>query len=122
MLTEKTITHGDILVQAIPIGGFRMIDGNEADDKIIAVLQEDAVYGGWNDLKASAPISAIERLRHYFLTYKDAPGGSDPKVEITHIYGRLARLIGQAGLDDDRGPVRAALGAAVAPRLRKLPS
>ena len=45
ILTEKDITHGDILVRARPIGGFRMIDGNEADDKIIAVLNNDAVYG-----------------------------------------------------------------------------
>jgi inorganic pyrophosphatase len=87
VLTEKHFTHGDFLLHAIPIGGFRMIDGNEADDKIIAVMQQDAVYGGWNDLKA-VPVSTIERLRHYFLTYKDAPGGSQKKTEITHIYGR----------------------------------
>src|SRR5690242_8802254 len=31
VLTERPIPHGDILVEAIPIGGFRMIDGNEAD-------------------------------------------------------------------------------------------
>ena len=29
----------DLLVDAIPIGGFRMIDGNQADDKIIAILK-----------------------------------------------------------------------------------
>ncbi len=45
VITEKPISHGDILVPAIPIGGLRMIDGNEADDKIIAVMQNDAVYG-----------------------------------------------------------------------------
>jgi inorganic pyrophosphatase len=50
-------------------------------------MQQDAVYGGWNDLK-SVPISTIERLRHYFLTYKDAPGSTQRKSEITHIYGR----------------------------------
>ncbi|NLE36305.1 MAG: inorganic pyrophosphatase, partial [Bacteroidales bacterium] len=49
ILTEKDITHGDILVQARPIGGFRMIDGTEADDKIIAVLHNDAVYGEYAD-------------------------------------------------------------------------
>ena len=87
VLTEKHFTHGDFLLHAIPIGGFRMLDGNEADDKIIAVMQQDAVYGGWNDLK-SVPISTIERLRHYFLTYKDAPGTTQRKSEITHIYGR----------------------------------
>ncbi len=87
VLTEKEIVHGDIMVQALPIGGFRMIDGNEADDKIIAVMQSDAVYGGWADLK-SCPVSVIERLRHYFLTYKDAPGTAKGICEITHIYGR----------------------------------
>ena len=39
ILTEKDIVHGDILARVRPIGGFRMIDGNEADDKIIAVLK-----------------------------------------------------------------------------------
>jgi inorganic pyrophosphatase len=88
VLTEKEIVHGDILVQAIPIGGFRMLDGNEADDKIIAVMQNDAVYGGWTDLR-SCPVSVVERLRHYFLTYKDAPGIAKGVCEITHIYGRV---------------------------------
>jgi inorganic pyrophosphatase len=73
ILTEKDITHGDILVQARPIGGFRMIDGNEADEKIIAVLYNDAVYGGYADIR-DCPAIAIERLKHYFLTYKDLPG------------------------------------------------
>ena len=52
-----------------------------------ALMQQDAVYGAWNDLK-SVPVSTIERLRHYFLTYKDAPGSTQRKSEITHIYGR----------------------------------
>lgn len=38
MLTEKPIQHGAILIEAIPIGGLRMIDGSQAaDDRIIAV-------------------------------------------------------------------------------------
>jgi len=86
ILTEKDITHGDILVLARPIGGFRMIDGNEADDKIIAVLHNDAVYGGYKDI-ADCPEIAIERLKHYFLTYKDLPG-EKRQVTIAEIYGR----------------------------------
>lgn len=85
VLTEKTITHGDILVKAKPIGGIRMIDFNQADDKIIAVLSHDAVYGQINELSELPPL-VIERLRHYFLTYKDLPGDKR-NVEITHIYG-----------------------------------
>jgi inorganic pyrophosphatase len=87
VLTEKAISHGDILVQAIPIGGLRMIDGNEADDKIVAVLQGDGVYGGLEDIE-QCPHALIDRLRHYFLTYKQAPDRATRVVEITHTYGR----------------------------------
>lgn len=85
ILTEKDITHGDILVRARPIGGFRMIDGNEADDKIIAVLNNDAVYGEYKDI-TDCPDLVIDRLKHYFLTYKDLPGNK-ANTEITHTYG-----------------------------------
>ncbi|HWP43246.1 MAG TPA: inorganic pyrophosphatase [Blastocatellia bacterium] len=87
VLSEKTITHGNILLQAIPIGGLRMIDGDEADDKIIAVMKGDAAYGGWRDI-SECPASLVERLRHYFLTYKTAPGAATSACEITHIYDR----------------------------------
>jgi len=85
ILTEKDITHGDIIVKARPIGGFRMIDNNEADDKLIAVLNKDAVYGDYKDIKDCPPL-VIDRLKHYFLTYKDLPG-EKRRCEITHIYG-----------------------------------
>ena len=85
ILTEKEITHGDILVRTRPIGGFRMIDGHEADDKIIGVLNNDAVYGNYKDI-SDVPALIIDRLKHYFLTYKDLPG-SKAKTEITHTYG-----------------------------------
>lgn len=86
ILTEKEITHGDILVKAKPIGGLRMLDGSEADDKIIAVLHEDAVYGEYNDID-DVPEKIVNRLRHYFLTYKDLPG-KKRDVEITHVYDK----------------------------------
>ncbi len=84
ILTEKEITHGDILVRCRPIGGFRMMDGNEADDKIIAVLYGDAVYGNYQDIQ-DVPALVIDRLKHYFLTYKDLPGNK-AHTEITHTY------------------------------------
>ncbi len=91
VLTEKSITHGDILLQAIPIGGLRMIDGQEADDKIVAVLKGDAAFGHFRDI-AECPAGMVERLRHYFLTYKEAPGQQRSQVEITHVYGREEAL------------------------------
>lgn len=87
VITERNIMYGNILVQAVPIGGFRMIDGGEADDKIIAVLKQDEVYENWQDI-GDCPPSLIARLKHYFLTYKDMPGQSAPRCEITHTYGR----------------------------------
>lgn len=84
ILTEKEITHGDIIVSARPIGGFRMIDHNEADDKIIAVLDHDAVYGEYKCI-SDVPDMVLDRIKHYFLTYKDLPGNKR-KVEITHTY------------------------------------
>jgi inorganic pyrophosphatase len=87
VLSEKSFSHGDIILRAIPIGGLRMLDGDEADDKIIAVLEGDAVYGDWTDIGDSPP-ALIDRLRHYFLTYKQVPGPEPARVEITHVYAR----------------------------------
>lgn len=87
VLSERTISHSDILLQAVPIGGLSMLDGEEADDKIIAVMQGDAAFGDWQDIE-DCPRSLIDRLHHYFLTYKKAPGVDDARCEITGVYGR----------------------------------
>jgi inorganic pyrophosphatase len=86
VFTERNIPHGNIIVPAKPIGGFRMIDGGQADDKIIAVLPFDEIFSAWDDI-SQMPDSLVERLRHYFLTYKALPGAPN-KAEITHIYGK----------------------------------
>jgi inorganic pyrophosphatase len=86
VLSERTVTHGNIILQAIPIGGFRLLDKGEADDKIIAVMKGDEFYRQWNDV-SDCPVSYIDRLRHYFLTYKNLPGEKST-CEITHVYGR----------------------------------
>lgn len=91
VLSERNITSGDIILEAIPIGGFRMIDKNEADDKIIAVMAKDEVYSQWKDI-SEVPEQIINRLRHYFLTYKNIPGESQAIVEITETYGREVAL------------------------------
>ncbi len=87
VITEKTLNHSNILLQAIPIGGLRLIDNNEADDKIIAVMKDDAIFNKWKDISHCSD-SFIERLRHYFLTYKDAPGSEGKRCEIESVYGK----------------------------------
>lgn len=85
VLTEKDITHGDIIVKARPIGGFRLIDHGQADDKLIAVLDNDAIYSNYKNI-GDVPLPIIERLKHYFTTYKDIPGDSERKCVLTHVY------------------------------------
>lgn len=87
VLTEKTFTHGDFFVRAKPIGGLRMIDGMEADDKIIAVLEADVVYGHITEL-SECPKGLVDRIKHYFLSYKQLPEEAPRRVEITDVYGR----------------------------------
>lgn len=86
ILSERPIFKSDILIEAKPIGGLRLLDNGEADDKIIAVLKGDLVYGGWEDIK-ECQSNLIDRLRHYFLTYKDLPSVNLGKTEIIHTYG-----------------------------------
>ena len=85
VLTEKDITHGDIIVNARPIGGFRLIDHGQADDKLIAVLDNDAIYSAYHDI-SDVPRPVIERLKHYFTPYKDIPGQTEKKCQLTHVY------------------------------------
>jgi inorganic pyrophosphatase len=85
VLSERNFDRGNILAEAIPVGGFRMIDGGEADDKIIAVLKGDQAYGDFKDID-EVPQMVLDRVKHFFLTYKDIDGNSK-KVEITHTYG-----------------------------------
>ncbi len=87
VLTEKAFTHGNFFVRARPIGGMRMIDGTEADDKIIAVLEADVAYGDFKDIH-DCPKGMIDRLRHYFLSYKQLPNEAPRRVEIADIYDR----------------------------------
>lgn len=87
VLTQRGVDRSDILVHARPIGGFRMIDGGEADDKIIAILKGDEVFKDWNDIDDCAP-EVLARLKHYFETYKGIGSGEKPIIEITHTYGK----------------------------------
>lgn len=90
VLTERPINHGMIILKAKPIGGIRLFDGGEADDKIISVLSNDAAYADFDDI-TDIPTGILERIRHYFLTYKQMPSASENKkslVTISHVFGQ----------------------------------
>ena len=100
VLSERPITRSEVVVTCRVVGGLQMIDDGEADDKIIAVLEQDAVWGEANDID-EIPAALVERLRHYFMTYKLKGDEDKTMIEIRSIYGREhAEKVIQASIDD----------------------
>jgi inorganic pyrophosphatase len=101
VLSERTIERNGFLLEAIPLGGLRMLDGNQADDKILAVLAGDVFFGEAKDLDAF-PKALVDRLRHYFLTYKTIPGETTT-ITVDPVYDAPeARAVIAAARDDYR--------------------
>jgi len=102
VLTDSFRSRGDVLLDARPIGGLRMVEQEEADDKIIAVLIGDPTFGELVELSQVArPV--IDRLRHYFLTYKAIPGEETAAITVEPIYDAAsARRVIEAARRDYR--------------------
>jgi inorganic pyrophosphatase len=90
VLSERPIARSEIIVRARVVGGLQMVDNGDADDKIIAVLDNDYVYGSARDVK-DLPEVLVERLHHYFETYKLVPE-RPAVVSIERVYGRAHAL------------------------------
>jgi inorganic pyrophosphatase len=101
VLSERPITRAEVLLRAKVVGGLPMLDGGEADDKILAVLLDDPVYGGADDV-SELPPELVGRLIHYFTTYKLPPSGGHT-VSVGTVYGRQhAERVIEAAIDDYR--------------------
>jgi len=99
VLSERPITRGEVIVRGRVIGGLQMIDHGEADDKLISVLENDYVWGRARTITDVPPV-LVERLEHYFLTYKLVPGQAS-QARITKVYGRdHARKVVRAAMAD----------------------
>ena len=84
VISERPIARSEVILSARVIGGFQMVDAGDADDKILAVLASDAIWGGVSRI-ADLPGALVERLRHYFMTYKLVTG-KPPQVAIESVY------------------------------------
>jgi inorganic pyrophosphatase len=99
VLSERPIARSEVMVRARVVGGLQMVDGGEADDKIIAVLDNDYVYGDARAVGDLPPV-LVERLQHYFETYKLVPD-EPASATIERVYGRAHALqVVQAAIDD----------------------
>ena len=99
VITERPINRAEVILNAKVIGGLPMLDHGEADDKIIAVLSNDNLWSDVNDV-SELPTAYVDRLMHYFSTYKQLPG-EPRKVEIGEVYGRdQAETVVSASIED----------------------
>lgn len=66
-------TFTGCIVEARPIGMFRMTDRGDPDDKILAVLEYDPFF---NDIKnyTDLPSHYLKEVEHFFKVYKDLEG------------------------------------------------
>ena len=64
VISERPITKSEIILQARVVGGLQLIDRGEADDKIVAVLLGDYVWGEVQQMSDLPPV-LVERLEHY---------------------------------------------------------
>src|SRR5688572_30917099 len=99
VISERPIARSELIVPARVVGGLQLLDRGEADDKIVAVLEGDFVWGEVREL-GELPKILVERLHHYFSTYKLVPG-AQPQITVQRSYGvELAERVVAAALAD----------------------
>ncbi|MGC9399115.1 MAG: inorganic pyrophosphatase [Anaerolineae bacterium] len=99
VISERPLNRAEVILSARVIGVIQAIDGGEADDKIIAVLENDKFWAETKDI-SQVPQVLINRLQHYFSTYKMVPGGNTQMV-IEEVFGReYALRVVEAAIED----------------------
>lgn len=99
VLSERPITRSEVIVPSRVVGGIQLLDRGEADDKIIAVLEGDLMWSNVSDL-ADVPTILVERLQHYFSTYKLVPH-QEAQINVQRVYGiDHAKAVVEAAMRD----------------------
>jgi inorganic pyrophosphatase len=100
VLSERPVQRSEVIVPCRVVGGLQLLDRGEADDKIIAVLEGDLMWNEVTDM-TQLPKILIERLVHYFATYKIVHGEKASTIRVQHIYGReyAAQIVTAAQAD-----------------------
>ncbi len=99
VVSERPINRSEIFLHAVVVGVIQLLDHDEADDKIIAVLSNDNIYGDIREID-ELPEVIVERLQHYFQTYKMIKG-QEQLIKILKVAGQAkAKQIVQAAIED----------------------
>lgn len=99
VVSERPINRSEVVLGARVVGGLQMLDQGEADDKIVAVLVNDNFWGDAETIE-DLPARLVERLSHYFSTYKLILG-SAPTASVERVYAaEQAHRVVRAALED----------------------
>jgi inorganic pyrophosphatase len=71
MINEPTFPG--CIIEARPIGLFKMLDQGLADDKVLAVPTHDPIFEDYQDIK-DIPKHFLREVTHFFEVYKDLEG------------------------------------------------
>jgi inorganic pyrophosphatase len=66
-------TFPGCIIEARPLGLFRMLDGGAHDDKVLAVLAHDPFFAGYTSY-TDLPAHYLKEVEHFFTVYKDLDG------------------------------------------------
>jgi inorganic pyrophosphatase len=98
VVSERPISRPEVILNARVVGGLQAIDGGEADDKIIAVLENDNFWGDVDDI-SELPANMVDRLKHYFETYKLIPGKIHLSIEAVLNKDQALKIV-EASMED----------------------
>ncbi len=71
MVNEATFSG--CVIEARPIGLFKMLDRDESDDKVLAVPARDPLFQDYSDID-DIPKHYLREVSHFFEVYKDLEG------------------------------------------------
>ena len=71
------------LVRCYPIGVVKMVDGDQNDEKIIAICRDDPSLNTYHDI-SELPPHILDEIMHFFRVYKQLEG---KKTVITKVLG-----------------------------------
>ena len=99
VISERPMNRSEVILSARVVGVLQAIDCGEADDKIIAVLENDPFWRHIEDV-SELPNVLVSRMEHYFSTYKLSPDG-ESLMSIKEVCGREHALrVVQAAIED----------------------
>jgi inorganic pyrophosphatase len=101
IISERLLNRSEMIVSARVVGGLQAIDSGEADDKIFAVLDNEEFWEDVDDV-SQLPSIMVQRLKHYFATYKmTAAGESLMSIERVYDRERALQVVAAAMADYD---------------------